>query len=69
MHGVCLGVIPFMRTFYGASTPLVFSTSRLGVRLEEGGEGRVGGDDGRGRSGLGGDGHSLDGCGTMGKKV
>ena len=40
--------------------PLFFSTSRLGVGLEEGWGGSLQGDDGRRRLGLGGDGHSLD---------
>ena len=69
MHWLCSGgYLPsFFRTFYWASTPLFFSTSRLGVRLEEGGGGRVGGHDGRGRLGLDSDGHSLDGGGMMRK--
>ena len=48
---------------------LPLSSSRLGVGLKEGGEGRVGGDDGRVGLGLVGDGHSLDGCKTMGDEV
>ena len=53
--GVLGGLFPFERTFYGASTPLFFSTSQLGVDLEDGGGGRVGGDPGRVGSGLVGD--------------
>ena len=63
------GLFPFVRIFYGASSPLFFSTSRLGVGSGEGMGGRVGGDDGRVGLGLVGDGHSLDGCGTMGDDV
>ena len=55
-RGVLGGLFPFARTFYGASTPLFFSTSRLGLGLEEGGGGRGGGGDGRVGLGLVGDG-------------
>ena len=63
--GVLGGIFPFVRTFYGASSPLFFSTSRLGGVSGDGVGGSGEGDDGRDGLGLGSDGHRLDGCGTM----
>ena len=49
--GVLGGLFPFVRAFYGTSTPLFFSTSR--VDFEDGEGGSVGDDDGRDGLGLG----------------
>ena len=58
-------LFPFVRTFYGASTSLFFSTSRLGVGSGDDSGVGVGDDDGRVGLGLDGYGHSLDRFGTM----
>ena len=55
--GVLGGMFPFVRTFYDASSPLFFSTSR--VDLEDGEGGRGWDDGGRGGLGLDGDSERL----------
>ena len=44
--GILAGLFPFVRTFYGESTPLFFSSSQPGVECADGVEGEMWGDTG-----------------------